>query len=69
MIIAEGSVIQPGLKIGVARKISPKTWHLRRLRISPEESDAELRVLNDAVRTAKHDLEEYLASFQGPPAD
>jgi len=69
MIIAEGSVIQPGLKIGVARKISPKTWHLHRLRISPAESDTELSVLNEAIQTAKHDLEEYLASFQGPPAD
>ena len=69
MIIAEGSVIHPGLKIVTARKISPKTWHLHRLQISPSESDAELRVLDQAVQTAKHDLEEYLASFQGPPAD
>lgn len=69
MIIAEGSVIHPGLKIGTARKISPKTWHLHRLQIFPAESDAELRVLDQAVQTAKRDLEEYLASFQGPPAD
>lgn len=69
MITLTGSVINPGLSIGKARKISPQTWHIPRLHITQQETDSELKLLQSALVKVDKDIGAYLAKFKGSAAD
>lgn len=69
MITLAGSVINPGLYIGTARKISPPAWHIPRLQISQHETAAELQLLQSALAQVDADISAYLAKFSGSAED
>ena len=64
-----GSVVQPGLKIGKARKIAPQRWVISRLKIKREEVEAELESLRTALATVENELSEQLREFKGTQED
>ncbi|MBW6514582.1 MAG: phosphoenolpyruvate--protein phosphotransferase [Candidatus Syntrophosphaera sp.] len=69
MLVIEGTVIQPGLKIGRARKIQPREWDIPRQAIGREEIDTELRLLHNALTTVEREIEQHLFEFKGAEED
>jgi phosphoenolpyruvate-protein phosphotransferase (PTS system enzyme I) len=69
MLSLNGVIIQGGLQIGKARKISPHTWDIKKKRITQHEIGSELQNLQNAIVAVEQDIERHLKELQGNEED
>lgn len=65
----DGIVIRAGVKIGIARLVSERTWNLAQRRIDRSEVEHQLAALQIAIGQAERELESHLDAFSGSQGD
>ena len=69
MLELQGSVIRPGLLIGIARKVSPKAWVFPTASLTPDRIPGEIENLDAAVEKVRHEVQAHLEGLQDSSED